>query len=491
MEKVLNLVIFLPLFGALLIGIFRKEKLSKFIALSFSLLVFLLSLYLFINFDFSRGGFQFLTHTKWIESLGIGYRVGLDGMGVFLVLMTSLLFLCAFLWSLKVEDRVNLYFALFLILETSCLGVFSALDFFLFYIFWEGMLIPMYFIIGFWGHERKVYASNKFFIYTFFGSVFLLLGIATLLVYYYLQRHTLSFNYFDYLSLNFPLKLQLLLFLLFGIGFAVKIPMFPFHTWLPDAHVEAPTAGSVILAGVLLKMGTYGFVRYSLTLFPEASKFYTPLIFTLSVIAIIYASMMAIAQSHIKRLIAYSSIAHMGVVTLGTFAQDPQALEGAIYMMIAHGLSSGALFMGAGFIYDRLHTYEIKELGGLAKFIPVFAVFFMLSGLASIGFPGLAGFIAEFLVFLGTFKNYPVWAFIGGFGVVLSAAYFLYMYKRALLEYELIGEEKISKFSKLRDLEAHHIIPFTLIIVSAFLLGLYPHPFVKFAQHTANLIFNG
>ncbi|MCX8076914.1 MAG: NuoM family protein [Aquificaceae bacterium] len=491
MEQLLNLAIFLPLLGAVAVAVVRKEKFAKIASLSVSSVVFLIVLYLFLNFNEQAQDFQYVTKLDWIPSLGISYHVGVDGMAISLLLMTALVFVVAFLWSWKIEDRPNLYFALFLLLETACLGVFSALDFFLFYLFWEGMLIPMYFIIGLWGHERKVYAANKFFVYTFFGSVFLLLGLATIVVYGYFMTGKLSFDYKFHLGFSYPFLLQAVAFLLFGLGFAVKIPMWPVHTWLPDAHVEAPTAGSVILAAVLLKMGTFGFVRYSLPLFPEASKYYIPLIFFLSLVAIIYTAMMAIAQTHIKRLIAYSSISHMGVVTLGTFAMDVNALNGAIYMMIAHGLSSAALFMSAGFIYDRVHSYHMDDLGGLARYVPKLAVFFMISGLAGIGFPGLAGFVAEFLVFLGTYKNFPVWAFIAGVGVVLSAAYFLYMYKRVMFEEETISEYRLEKWKHLKDLETHHTLSFLLILVLAFLMGLYPYPFVKVVEQTSKYVLGG
>ncbi len=491
MEKLLSLIIFLPLITAGVISLIRKEEVAKVASVVVSGIVFILSLVLFFNFDFSKPGFQFETKIDWIPALGISYHLGLDGMAISLIVMTALLFFAVFVWSWRVEDRPVLYTALFLMLETACLGVFSALDFFLFYIFWEGMLIPMYFIIGFWGHERKVYAANKFFLYTFFGSLFLLLGFASVIVYGYFATGEITFDYIEHLKMGYPLWLQLAVFLLFGIGFAVKIPMFPVHTWLPDAHVEAPTAGSVILAGVLLKMGTYGFVRYSLPLFPDASKYYIPLIFTLSVIAIIYAAMMAIAQTHIKRLIAYSSISHMGIVTLGTFALDKDALNGAVYMMIAHGLSSAALFFAAGFIYDRIHSYNMDDLGGLARYLPNFAIFFMISGLAGIGLPGLAGFIAEFLVLLGTFKAHPVWAVIAGTGMILGAAYFLYMYKRVMLEEDTIPDSRKERWAKLRDVEAHHVIPFVLILLVAFIMGLYPAPFVRLIDHTSKLVFGG
>ncbi len=491
MEMLLNVALFLPLLASLVVALVRQEKFAKLVSVATSLVVFFIVLYLFLNFDWHAKGFQYTTKITWIPQLGISYHVGVDGMAMALLLMTSLVFVVAFLWSLKVEDRPVLYFALFLALETACLGVFSALDLFLFYLFWEGMLIPMYYIIGLWGHDRKVYAANKFFVYTFFGSLFLLLGLASIVVYAYLTTGQLSFDYMFYRNFSYPLWLQTLAFLLFGIGFAVKIPMWPVHTWLPDAHVEAPTAGSVVLAAVLLKMGTYGFVRYSLPLFPEASKTFIPLIFFLSLVAIIYTAMMAIAQTHIKRLIAYSSISHMGMVTLATFAMDHNALNGAIYMMVAHGLSSAALFMSAGFIYDRLHSYHMDDLGGLARYLPKLAVFFMLAGLAGIGFPGLAGFVAEFLILLGTYKNFPLWAFVAGVGVVLSAAYFLYMYKRVMFEEESLSEYRLEKFRHLRDLEPHHVVGFVLIIASAFLLGLYPYPFVKLVEQTTKSVLGG
>ncbi len=491
MEWILTIAIFLPLFTAGVVALVRNDRFAKIASIAVSGVVLALSLILFFNFDFSKEGFQFVKKIEWIPTLGISYHIGLDGMAVSLIVMTALIFLAAFIWSWRIEDRPVLYTSLFLALETACIGVFSALDFFLFYLFWEGMLIPMYFIIGFWGHDRKVYAANKFFIYTFFGSLFLLLGLASIIVYGYFTTGQITFDYLEHAKLGYPIWLQLAAFLLFGLGFAVKIPMFPVHTWLPDAHVEAPTAGSVILAGVLLKMGTYGFVRYSLSLFPDASKYYIPLIFTLSVIAIIYAAMMAIAQTHIKRLIAYSSISHMGIVTLGTFALDKDALNGAVYMMIAHGLSSAALFFAAGFIYDRIHSYNMDDLGGLARYLPNFAIFFMIAGLAGIGLPGLAGFIAEFLVLLGTFKAHPVWAVIAGTGMILGAAYFLYMYKRVMLEEDTISEHRREKWSKLRDVEVHHVVPFLLIISVAFVMGLYPAPFVKIVDHTAKLVLGG
>ena len=491
MDILLNVAIFLPLIGAIIVALVRNENFAKIASIVISGIVALIALILFISFDFSKRTFQYETYIPWIKSLGIGYHVGVDGMAISLILLTALLFFTVFIWSWKIEDRPVLYFALFLALETACIGVFSALDLFLFYIFWEGMLIPMYFIIGFWGHERKVYAANKFFLYTFFGSLFMLVGIASILVYGYYETGKISFDYFFHLSLDFPLWLELIAFLLFGIGFAVKIPMWPFHTWLPDAHVEAPTAGSVILAGILLKMGTYGFVRFSLPFFPEASKYYVPLIFTLSVIAVIYAAMMAIAQTHMKRLIAYSSISHMGLVTLGTFAMNHDALNGAIYLMLAHGLSSAALFFAAGFVYDRIHTYHMDDLGGLARYVPHFTLALFLSILAGIAFPGFASFVSEFLILLGTYKNYPIWAFIAGIGMVLGAAYSLYMFKKVMLEEETIPEERIEKWKTLKDLELHHIIPFAIILFTAVLMGVYPYPFVKIIQHTANIVLGG
>ncbi len=488
MASFLNIAIFLPLVGAFLVSLFRNEWLTKVLSIVLSGIVFIISIVLFINFDPSTHEFLYRTNVVWIKSLGIHYDVGLDGLGVSLFALTALIFFTVFIWAIKVKEKPNLFYALFLILETTCLGTFSALDLFLFYLFWEGILVPMYFIIGFWGHDRKIYAANKFFIYTFFGSLFLLLGLATMVVYGYFISGHISFEYEFHKHIAYPMWLQALLFLLFGVGFAVKVPMWPVHTWLPDAHVEAPTAGSVVLAGVLLKMGTFGFVRYSLTLFPEASKMFTPLMFTLSVIAIIYAAMMAISQTSLKKLIAYSSISHMGIVTLGTFAMSVSAINGASYMMIAHGLSSAALFYAAGFIYDKFHTYEISELGGIAKYLPNFAILFMISGLASIGLPSFSGFVSEFLVLLGTFKYFPIWAIIAGVGMVLGAAYFLYMYKNVMLESASLSEAKIQKLQHATDVELHHFIPFALILFFAFIMGIAPYNFVNIIAQTSKLI---
>ncbi|MCS7083548.1 MAG: NuoM family protein [Aquificaceae bacterium] len=491
MEALLNVAIFMPLVASVLVAIVRKEIFSKLLALITSIAGFLITLTIFIAFPWDASGFQFTTKIDWIPQLGISYHVGVDGMAVSLLLLTSLIFIVVYVWSWRISQRPNLFIALFLALQGACMGVFSSLDFFLFYLFWEGMLIPMYYIIGIWGHDRKVYAANKFFIYTFFGSLFLLLGIASLIVYGYFIDGKLSFDYLYHSSKTYPILLQYVAFIAFGIGFAVKVPMWPFHTWLPDAHVEAPTAGSVVLAAVLLKMGTFGFVRYSLELFPDASRELATLVFTLSLISIIYAAMMALAQNHIKKLIAYSSISHMGMVTLGTFANDVNALNGAIFMMVAHGLSSAALFMSAGFIYDRIHSYNMEDLGGLAGYLPKLAVVFMLAGLAGIGFPGLAGFVGEFLILLGTFKNFPFWAFIAGSGIVLSAVYFLHMYRKTMFEEETISDYRKQKWQTLRDLEPYHIISFVAILASAFLLGLYPYPFVKTIEQTSRYIIGG
>ena len=488
MASILNIAIFLPLVGAFIVSLFRNEWLTKVVSIAISGVVFALSVILLVNFNPNTHHFLYRTTVPWILSLGINYDVGLDGLGVSLFTLTALIFFTVFIWAIKVKEKPTLFYALFLILETTCLGTFSALDLFLFYLFWEGMLVPMYFIIGFWGHDRKIYAANKFFIYTFFGSLFLLLGLATMIVYGYFISGHISFEYDFHRHIAYPIWLQIILFVLFGIGFAVKVPMWPVHTWLPDAHVEAPTAGSVVLAGVLLKMGTFGFVRYSLPLFPQASKIFIPVMFVLSIIAIIYAAMMAISQTNIKKLIAYSSISHMGMVTLGTFALSVSAINGASYMMIAHGLSSAALFYAAGFIYDRFHSYEMSDLGGIAKYLPNFAILFMISGLASIGLPGFSGFVSEFLILLGTFKYFPMWAIVAGVGMVLGAAYFLYMYKNVMLESASLPESKIQKLQHTMDLELHHIIPFVLVLFGAFIMGIMPYNFVNIVSQTSKLI---
>src|SRR5215208_4841871 len=428
----LSLVTFLPLVGAAFIMLARGDehvvaRNARNIALSTSLIVFALSLLLWIGFDSNTPGFQFVERADWISIGGfaINYHMGIDGISLFFVLLSTLLtVLCIVASWTSVHHQVKEYMISFLILETMMVGIFSALDFVLFYVFFEGVLVPMFLIIGVWGGPRRIYAAFKFFLYTLLGSMLSLLAIIA--VYY----QTGSTDITVALGHSFPADLQKWLWLAFFASFAVKVPMWPVHTWLPDAHVEAPTAGSVILAGVLLKMGGYGFIRFSLPLLPEASQYFAPLIFGLSIVAVIYTSLVALVQEDMKKLIAYSSVAHMGFVTMGIFAFNRQGIEGGLIVMLSHGLVSGALFLVVGVIYDRLHTREIEAYGGLSNNMPGYALLFMVFTMASIGLPGTSGFIGEFLSLVGTYKVSSWAAIVATTGIILGAAYMLWLYWR-------------------------------------------------------------
>ena len=427
---ILSLLIFFPFIGALVILLINKndqsyEKKVKEIGLWVSIINFLLSLILLYSFDKTESQFQFIENFKLINDLGIYYYLGIDGISLSFILLTTLLIpICIITSWNKISKNVSYFIALFLIIECFLIGVFSSLDLFIFYIFFEGSLIPLFLIIGIWGGSNRVYASYKFFLFTIFGSLLMLLGIITLYFYSGTSQLTLLIN------TNIPFILQIWLFLSFFASFAIKIPMWPFHTWLPDAHVEAPTAGSIILAGIILKLGGYGFLRFSLPLFPEASEFFAPFIFILSLIAIIYISLVALAQTNIKKLIAYSSVAHMGFVTIGIFSRNLEGLQGSVFQMISHGLISAALFLSAGFLIDKMKTKNIDNFGGLWNQMPIFSVFFMVYCLGAISFPGTTGFIGEFLILLGAFKINFLIAFIAAFGVILSACYVLWLYNR-------------------------------------------------------------
>ncbi len=472
---ILSTVIFFPLIGVLLILFVDKEDtyLQKWIAFYVTLIDFLLSLFLFFNFKISPD-MQFIEKAGWIKTLGIQYYLGIDGISLFLVLLTT--FLCpiciAACWK-DIQDKVREFLISFLILETSMLGVFCALDLFLFYIFWELMLIPMFLLILVWGAPaRRVYAAVKFFIYTMLGSLFMLVGILVLYFYHAKTTGTYTFDLLELHKLSIPFNLQFWLFLAFAIAFAIKVPMFPFHTWLPDAHTEAPTVGSVILAGVLLKMGTYGFVRFNLPLFPEAAVHFMPLMAVLAIVGIIYGAFMCLVQKDLKRLIAYSSVSHLGFVMLGVFALNMQGLEGGIIQMINHGLSTGALFLLVGMIYERRHTRLIAEFGGLSKVIPVFAVFFMIVTLASIGLPGLNGFIGEFLIMLGAFKANYAWGVLAALGVILAAWYMLWMFQRVMFG-KVVHEVNL----KLKDLCGREIALLIPLLIFIVWIGVYPNTF--------------
>jgi NADH-quinone oxidoreductase subunit M len=466
----LSLVTFLPLVGAGFIMMARGEaeivaRNARNIALSTSIIVFVLSIALWVDFDPSTASFQFVEKASWIKIGGfeINYHMGIDGISLFFVLLSTLLtVLCVAASWQSVHAQVKEYMIAFLVLETLMVGMFCALDFIVFYVFFEGVLIPMFLIIGVWGGPRRVYAAFKFFLYTLLGSVLMLLAI--LVVYF----QTGSTDIEVALTHAFPFGLQKWLFLAFLASFAVKVPMWPVHTWLPDAHVEAPTAGSVILAGVLLKMGGYGLVRFSLPMFPLASHYFTPLMFALSAVAVIYTSFVALAQTDMKKLIAYSSVAHMGFVTMGIFA-----VQGAVIQMLSHGLVSGALFLCVGVVYDRMHTRDIDRYGGLVQRMPAYAFVFMAFTLASVGLPGTSGFVGEFLILLGTFRVSTLECFLAATAMFLGAAYMLYLYRRVIF-----GTITRDDLRNILDLSPREKAVFAPLIVLVLWMGIYPMSFL-------------
>ncbi len=485
----ITLSIVIPVIAAAVLFVV-KEELSKPISIITSAIVFIISTFMLFAYDYSSYKIQFYEKYTWIPQLGVSYEVGVDALSLTMVWLTALAFLVSFIWSTNIQKRIKEYFISFLILEAACIGVFVSWDLVWFYIFWEAMLIPMFLIIGIWGYAERIYAATKFFIYTFFGSLFLLIGVIGMYIYQYFNKDILSTSYFDLVNLNLPFNLEIVFFLLLALGFAIKVPMWPFHTWLPAAHVQAPTAGSVILAAVLLKMGTYGFVRFSLPWFPEASKYFVPVMFTLGVIAIIYTAMMALSQTHIKRIIAYSSVSHMGFVTIGTFALNMEGMNGAIITMISHGFTSAALFLAAGYIYDRVHSYELKDLGGLAKFMPVFATLFMISAMASAGLPGLSGFVGEFLSLVGTFKASVLTAVLAGISLIVGAGYTLWLYHKSMFKESLLTPEKIHRWEKLKDMNGVELASFVPLVVMMFVLGIYPAWWIKLIETTSAAILS-
>ncbi len=486
---VITVSIILPFIASILVLIL-PEKLAKPVSIIFSGIVFLITTYMLFAYDTSGYKIQFYEKYEWIPLLGVNYEVGVDALSLTMVWLTGLAFFISFIWSVNIKKRIKEYFIAFLVLEAACIGVFVAWDLVWFYIFWEAMLIPMFLIIGIWGYAERIYAATKFFIYTFFGSLFLLIGVIGMYIYQYYNYDVLSTSYFDLVKVNLPNNLELIFFLLLALGFAIKVPMWPFHTWLPAAHVQAPTAGSVILAAVLLKMGTYGFVRFSLPWFPEASKYFAPVLFALGVIAIIYTAMMAIAQTHIKRIIAYSSVSHMGFVTIGTFALNMEGINGSIITMISHGFTSAALFLAAGYIYERIHSYELKDLGGLARFMPVFATLFMISAMASAGLPGLSGFVGEFLCLLGTFKVSILTAVLAGLSLIVGAGYTLWLYHKTMFKESLLSTEKIEKWEKLKDMNKAELLSFVPLVIMMFVLGIYPTWWIKLIENTSAAILS-
>ncbi len=476
----LSTIIFLPSLGAILGILIASEDLVKRMALITSTLTFLCSLVLFFAFDPSTADMQFVERYAWIPALGISYEVGIDGISLLLIVLTTFLVPLSILasWD-SITSRVREFMITILFLETGMVGVFAALDLFLFYVFWEATLIPMYFLIGVWGGPQRIYAAIKFILYTMAGSLLMLVAILAL---YFLHRQATgeaTFSLVQLRQVELPLSAQRWLFLAFFLAFAIKVPLFPFHTWLPDAHVEAPTAGSVMLAGVLLKMGTYGFVRFCLPLFPQASLGATEIIAVLSVIGIIYGALMALVQADIKKLVAYSSVSHLGFVMLGIFAFNQQGMDGAVLQMINHGLSTGALFLLVGMLYDRRHSRMITDFGGLAKVIPCFAAILMVVALASIGLPGLNGFVGEFLVLVGAFKAMPTFAVLGASGVILAAVYMLWMYQRAI--FGEVTQEANKTLLDLSPRELAVLVPIVLVIVW---IGIYPQPFLARMQES-------
>ena len=483
---ILSLVIFLPTVGALFVFLVRGDRgtvarNARMTALWTSLITFVLSLGLWIDFDTSTAAFQFVERADWIPILGASYHLGVDGISMlFVILSTFLTPLCILASWEAIQTRVKEYMIAFLLLETFMVGMFCALDFVLFYIFFEGVLIPMFLIIGVWGGANRVYAAFKFFLYTLTGSVLLLVAI---MVIYYDAETT---DIVELLKIGFDPDLQIWLWLAFFASFAVKVPMWPVHTWLPDAHVEAPTAGSVILAGILLKMGAYGFLRFSLPMLPVASDFFAPLIFTLSVIAIVYTSLVALAQEDMKKLIAYSSVAHMGFVTIGIFTVRTQGVEGAIVQMLSHGVISSALFLCVGVVYDRLHSREIARYGGLVHRMPVYAAVFMVFMLGSVGLPGTSGFVGEFLVLVGAFQVNTWLALLATTGIVLGAAYMLYLYRRVIF-----GELTKEDLKTMTDLSRREIAVFAPLVAATLWMGIWPEPFLDVMHASvANLIEN-
>jgi len=466
---ILSLILWLPILGILLIFFINRknEQAIKILSLLTILIDFALSLYLLFNFDYSAPAFQFVEKRPWLPFINSNYFLGVDGISIlFVPLATLTTLLCILISWHSIKEKVKEFYLALLFTNIAMVGVFIALDLLLFYVFWEAILIPMYLIIGIWGGPRRIYSTIKFFLYTFFGSVFLLIAI----LYIYNSYGTFDYQYL--LGRSYSFEVEKLLFLAFLIAFAIKVPMWPVHTWLPDAHTEAPTAGSVILAGILIKMGGYGMVRFLLPMFPNASEYFAKMILILSVIAIIYAGLACLWQVDLKRLIAYSSVSHMGFVTLGIFSFNPIGIKGAILQMVNHGIVTGALFMCVGVIYDRTHSRAINYYGGLATAFPLYSALFMIFTLASIGLPGTNGFVGEFLILLGTFLSNKVVVLFAATGVIIGAAYMLYLYKRVFFEKP---KDYLFGLEPMKATELAALIPMVFLV---FLIGLYPKPFL-------------
>ena len=473
---ILSLLIFFPILGAVVLLFINKEngRAIRWVALIIAFVEFIFSLPLFFAFDPKTAAMQFVEDWWWIQSYGISYKLGIDGISLLLVLLTTFLTILCILCSwTAITFRVKEFMISFLFLETGMIGALVSLDLVLFYVFWEVMLIPMYLLIGVWGDpKRRIYAAVKFFLFTMAGSVLMLVAILAL---YFLNQRATGISTFDVLELyklGLPVGTQYWLFAAFALAFAIKVPMFPFHTWLPDAHTEAPTAGSVILAGVLLKMGTYGFIRFAIPLFPKAALDLLPLVSILAIIGIIYGALVSMMQPDLKRLVAFSSVSHLGYVMLGMFAFNMQGIQGSIYQMLNHGISTGSLFLIVGMVYERRHTRLIADFGGLSKVMPIYAVFFMIVTLSSIGLPGTNGFVGEFLILLGAFQSNVVYGVLAATGVILGAAYMLWMFQRVMF-----GKITRPENEKLKDLNAREISILVPMVIIIFLMGIYPKLF--------------
>ena len=475
-SHLLSILIWLPVIGGVVILAISDDvraPLARQITLIISIATFLLSILLYTGFDITTADMQFVEHHSWIPSLDIAYSLGIDGITMPLILLTTLMTIIVVIagWQV-IQTKVAQYMAAFLIMEGVMIGVFAAMDAILFYVFWESMLIPMFVIIGIWGGTNRIYATIKFFLYTLLGSLLMLVAFL------YLYNQSGSFNILDYHQLPLTLNVQILLFIAFFAAFAVKIPMFPVHTWLPDAHVEAPTGGSVILAAIMLKMGGYGFLRFVLPILPDASAELAGFVITLSLIAVVYIALVALVQDDMKKLIAYSSIAHMGFVTLGFFLFNAQGIEGGMIQMISHGFISGALFLCVGVLYDRMHSRQISSYGGVANTMPVFAAFMMLFAMSNAGLPGTSGFVGEFLVILASFKVNGLYAVLAATTLIFGAAYTLWLYKRVIF-----GEIANDEVAKLKDINAREILFLSILAVAVLGMGLWPNPFLE-VMHT-------
>ncbi len=487
-SNLISYLIFIPILAGIFILLLKsdQETFIKYFGVVTTFVVFFISLNLYFNFDSTKSEMQFVENVLWISSLNVSYYVGVDGLSLLLLMLTTFLTPIALIASWKsIEKNVKQFIAMILFLETGMIGVFVSLDLFLFYMFWEVMLIPMYFLIGIWGGENRVYAAVKFFLYTMFGSLLMLVAILWLAS----SNANFTTNYFDILktSTQISQSIQLVLFLAFALSFAIKVPLFPFHTWLPDAHVQAPTAGSVILAGILLKMGTYGLIRFCIPFFPKAAIFFAPYISTLAVIGIVYGALVSIVQDDMKKLVAYSSVSHLGFVVLGIFSGNVEGTQGAIIQMINHGLSTGMLFLLVGMIYERTHTREISHYGGIAKVMPIYSTFLFIATLSSVGFPSLNGFVGEFLILLGAFKSQvldnKIFSIISATGVIFAAVYLFWLYQRIIF-----GEITNEKNKTLTDLSLREISILIPIVIFMVWIGIYPNTFLKISENFSNEI---